>query len=253
LRTDLKISVITVCLNAQQYIGRALRSVLSQDYPDLECVVVDGGSTDGTIGIVASMAEEDERIIWQTGPDQGIADAMNRGADRSTGQIVAYLHADDCYAVSSVISTVVTSMQQRPEAMWATGGVREIDGSGCHLREIPPRRFSHSRLLRNNVILHPATFVRRSAFEAVGGFDTDLKYAMDYDLWLRLSKTGPPVVIKQVLACFRVHPGSLSSANRLSALEEEYLVRRRYLNNRYSGWFHALYQLYRQRRENRGA
>lgn len=249
----MKVSVITVCLNAEKFIGQTLRSVLGQDYPDVECLVVDGGSTDGTIEIITSMAKEDPRISWQSDRDRGIADAMNRGVDRSTGQIVAHLHADDCYSTNSVVSIVVAEMRQRPEAMWATGGVREIGESGCHLREILPRHFSRCRQLRNNIILHPATFVRRTAFEAVGGFDADLKYAMDYDLWLRLAKTGSPIVINQILACFRVHSGSLSSANRLSALDEEYLVRKRYLKNRFSGWFHALYQLHRQRLENRGA
>lgn len=249
----MKVSIITVCLNAEKFIGQTLSSVLSQDYPDVECLVVDGGSTDGTIEIISSMAKEDPRISWQSDTDKGIADAMNRGVDRSTGQIVAHLHADDCYLTNSVVSAVVAEMQQSPEVMWATGGIREIDESGCHLSEIYPRRFSRSRLLRNNIILHPATFVRRTAFEAVGGFDIDLKYAMDYDLWLRLANTGAPVVINQILACFRVHSGSLSSANRLSALDEEYLVRKRYLKNRFSGWFHALYQLHRQRQEKRGA
>lgn len=160
----MKVSVITVCLNAEKFIGQTLSSVLGQDYPDVECLVVDGGSTDGTIEVISSMAKEDPRIRWQSGRDRGIADAMNLGVDRSTGQIVAHLHADDCYLTNSVVSTVVAEMQQSPEAMWATGGVREIDESGCQLREILPRRFSRCRLLRNNIILHPATFVRRTAF-----------------------------------------------------------------------------------------
>ena len=247
----MKVSVITVCLNAEQYIGQALGSVLAQDYTDLESIVVDGGSTDGTIRIVQSMAEKDERVIYQTGPDLGISDAMNLGVERATGTIVGHLHADDYYLSSSVISTVVGEMQQC-KATWATGGVLEVNASGQPLREIPVRRYSKARLLRNNIILHPATFVRRSAFEAAGRFDIALKYAMDYDLWLRLANTGQPALIEQTLAGFRIHRGSLSSENRLSALEEEYFVRKRYLRGGVSRWFHALYQEVRRGREKYG-
>ena len=249
----MKVSVITVCLNAVEYIDQTLNSILSQDYRNIECIVVDGGSTDGTLEIIRAMAEEDDRIHWQTGPDSGISDAMNRGVERATGEIVAHLHADDFYATNSVLATVVGKFDRQSEVIWATGGIREIDESGRSIRDIPVRRYSARRLLRNNVILHPATFVRRSAFYAVGGFDTGLKYAMDYDLWLRLAKAGAPVVIDQILTCFRVHSGSLSSVNRISAFEEEYLVRKRYLGHRFSRGFHSLYQLYRQGREKRGS
>jgi hypothetical protein len=176
---------------------------------------------------------------------------MNMGVERATGSIVGHLHADDYYLSSAVISTVVGTMQQC-NAAWATGGVLEVDASGQPLREIPARDFSNARLLRNNIILHPATFVRRSAFEAAGRFDTALNYAMDYDLWLRLANTGPPVLIDRILAGFRVHQGSLSSENRLSALEEEYFVRKRYLRGGVSRWFHAFYQLVRLGREKYG-
>ena len=250
---DVKVSVITVCLNAAGYISQTLKSILSQDYRNLECIVVDGGSTDGTIEIIRAMTEEDDRIHWQTGSDAGISDAMNRGVERATGEIIAHLHADDFYATNSVIATVVGQFDRHPEVMWATGGIREIDESGCSIRDIPVRHYSARRLLRNNVILHPATFVRQSAFEAVGGFDTGLKYSMDYDMWLRLAKIGPPVVIDQILTCFRVHSGSLSSVNRISAFEEEYQVRQRYLGHRFSRGLHSLYQLYRQGREKRGS
>ena len=249
----MKVSIITVCLNAVEYIDQTLKSILSQDYRNIECIVVDGGSTDGTLEIVKSIAEKDDRIHWQTGSDLGISDAMNRGVERATGKIIAHLHADDFYATNSVLATVVGEFDRKPEAIWTTGGMREIDESGRLIRDIPARHYSARRLLRNNVILHPATFLRRSAFDAVGGFDTGLKYAMDYDLWLRLAKAGDPVVIEQILTCFRVHSGSISSVNRISAFEEEYQVRKRYLGHRFSRGFHSLYQLYRRWREKRGS
>jgi len=242
LGADVKVSIITVCLNAVEYIDQTLKSILSQDYRNIECIVIDGGSTDGTLEIIEKMAEKDDRIHWQTGSDSGISDAMNRGVESATGEIVAHLHADDFYATNSVLSTVVGEFDRQPEAIWVTGGIREIDESGCSIRNIPVRRYSAHRLLRNNVILHPATLVRRSAFDSVGGFDTGLKYAMDYDLWLRLAKVGAPVVIDQILTCFRVHSGSLSSVNRISAFEEEYQVRKRFLSGPVERFLHYLYQ-----------
>ncbi len=242
----MKVSVITVCLNAVNYIDQTLKSILSQDYHNIECIVVDGGSTDGTLEIIERMAGEDDRIHWWTGPDSGISDAMNRGVERATGEIVAHLHADDFYATNSVIATVVGRFDRHPEVIWATGGIREIDESGRSIRDIPVRHYSARRLLRNNVILHPATFVRRSAFEVVGCFDTSLKYAMDYDLWLRLAKVGTPVVIDQVLTCFRVHSGSLSSVNRIDTFEEEYQVRKRFLSGPVERFLHHLYQVGRR-------
>jgi GT2 family glycosyltransferase len=143
------------------------------------------------------------------------------------------------------VSSVVEKMLGKPGAAWATGGILEIDALGGQLREIPPRRFSRRRLLRNNIILHPATFVRRDSFESVGGFDVELKYAMDYDLWLRLARLGDPIIIDQNLACFRVHAGSLSSTNRLAVLKEEYQVRSRYLNHPLSRLMHACYHRWR--------
>ena len=248
----MKVSIITVCLNARHFIDKAVGSVLSQDYPDLEYIIVDGGSTDGTFEFVMSVAEQDKRLTVYSGEDQGIADAMNRGVERSTGQLFAHLHADDSYATQTAVSTVVAELKQRSDAQWLTGGIREIDENGCRIREIRPRRFSFNRLMRNNIILHPATFIRRTAFDAVGGFDAGLRYAMDYDLWLRLAKVGHSRIVDDILTCFRVHSGSLSSANRLSALEEEYLVRQRYLGSNGSGLFHACYQWYRRRGVKRG-
>jgi glycosyltransferase involved in cell wall biosynthesis len=240
-----KITVVTVCRNAAGHLEEAMASVLEQDWPDLEYLVVDGGSIDGTVALIRRQAERDPRIAWSSEPDGGIADAMNKGIARSTGELVAFLHADDRYRGTDVLSRVAAAMGANPGALWLTAGIREVDAGGNPLRNIAVRRFSRRRLLRNNIILHPATFVRRAAFARVGGFDPSLRYAMDYDLWLRLARLAPPVEVDAYLADFRVHPGSLSSVNRGEALEEEYLVRCRYLSGTLSRAGHAIYHLWR--------
>jgi glycosyltransferase involved in cell wall biosynthesis len=241
----MKCSIITACLNGARYLDESMSSVVSQDHGDLEYIFVDGGSTDATLHMIRSLAQRDRRVSWVSGPDRGISDAMNKGLALATGEVVAFLHADDSYSAPDALSCAVASLVANPARDWATGGISEIDDAGAILRRISVRRFSRRRLLRNNIILHPATFVRREAIERTGGFDPSLRYAMDYDLWLRLAALGPPVEIDRILANFRVHEGSLSSANRMEALSEEYQVRRRYLRGSVGRAGHACYHLWR--------
>jgi glycosyltransferase involved in cell wall biosynthesis len=248
-----EITVITVCRNVERYLGETIASVLVQQKVACEYLIVDGASTDGTLALVRAAAARDRRIAWSSGTDAGIADAMNRGLAKARGEIVAFLHADDCYPAADVLATVTAALRARPDRDWLTGGVREIDAAGRRLRTVGVRRFSRRRLLRNNIILHPATFVRRAALLAANGFDPALRYAMDYDLWLRLARRGPPLTLDRELACFRVHAGGLSSANRRAALAEEYLVRRRYLAGPLSWTAHSLYHWWRLRRIPRDA
>jgi len=240
-----KFSIITICLNADAYLAETIASVLDQDFQDLEYIIIDGGSTDRTLDIIRSYRERDNRIIWISEADQGISDAMNKGLSIATGDVVAFLHADDSYTTPDVIPRMAEFFFTSPDKNWVTGGIREINEYGVTLRLVNVRRFSWRRLLRNNIILHPATFVRRQAIEQVGGFDSSLHYAMDYDLWLRLAAYGAPVEISHTLANFRVHQGSRSSVNLAAALNEEYLVRRRYLYRPISRVCHALYHHWR--------
>jgi glycosyltransferase involved in cell wall biosynthesis len=240
------VSIITICLNSREHIAQTLESVARQDYPCIEHIVVDGGSTDGTLDIIRLHAEKDSRIRMVSGRDAGISEAMNKGLGLATGGIVAFLHSDDQYTHERVVSSVVDALCAAPGAHWLTGGLIEVDKAGRKLRLLPVRKFSLRRLLWNNIVYHPATFVRNEAFMKVGGFDLTLRYAMDYDLWLRLASIAHPVLLDQPLACFRVHQGSRSSANRLATLEEEYTVRKRYMKGGVSRWLHGCHQVARR-------
>jgi glycosyltransferase involved in cell wall biosynthesis len=241
----MKISVVTLCLNGSEHLAKALQSVADQDYADLEHLVIDGGSTDGSIEIVRAFADHHPSLRWWSEPDKGISDAMNHGIEYAGGDLIAFLHADDCYAGPTVLSEVAQSLVLHPEAAWLTGGIQEIDAEGELLRILPVRRYSERRLLRNNILFHPATFVRRESLELIGGFDTKLGYAMDYDMWLRLAKITQPLLLNLIVASFRVHPGSRSSAQRLKALDEEYQVRTRFLSDPFEMVLHRLYQVIR--------
>jgi glycosyltransferase involved in cell wall biosynthesis len=229
-------------LNAERYLAEAMRSVLGQDCPDLEYLLVDGGSSDRTQEIIRDFADDDCRVKWLVEPKPGIAHAMNRGIQMAKGDLIAFLHADDRYHGMTTLARVSALFQNRPDALWVTGGLREIDADGAKIRDLPARRFTKSRLLRNNIIYHPATFIRSVAIRDVGGFDEGLRYAMDYDLWLRLAEISAPCICHEPLAEFRVHAGSLSSAQRDKAMQEEYLVRQRYLGRGPVRLSHACYQ-----------
>lgn len=244
----MRFSVITVCLNPGRYLEEAILSVVRQEFRDFEYLIIDGGSTDGALEIIQQYAATDTRIAWESSRDSGISEAMNRGLHGARGEIIAFLHADDRYADLAVLGDVDRCFSRMTPTLWVTGGVREIDTTGRQIRQLPVRTYSYRRLLRNNILYHPATFLSQRAFEQAGSFDAGLKYAMDYDLWLRLGRISSPVTLNRMLADFRVHPGSLSTSNRRATLEEEYDVRCRYAR----GWIgklgHTLYHSWRRNR-----
>jgi glycosyltransferase involved in cell wall biosynthesis len=225
----MKFSIITICLNSQNFIEQTIQSVIDQDYPDIEYIIVDGGSVDGTVEIIRQYAEKDKRIKWVSDPDNGISDAMNKGVDMATGKYFAHLHSDEYYLDAKVVTDVASVLESEPEPVWLTAGFHFVDEAGRFIREIGVRRYSFRRLKRGNIILHPATFIRRDVFKALGGFDLTLHYCMDYHLWLRLGALADPKVLNRPLAGFRVHPGSRSIADAGLAYAEEFKVRMEFL------------------------
>jgi len=220
------VSIITIVYNGEKYLEQAIRSVLDQSYDNLEYIIIDGKSTDGSIDIIQKF---EDRIGWISEPDQGIADAMNKGVTRARGEIVAHLHSDDFYPDDSVISTVVHEFASQHNANWLTGGMYMVNTEGEKTAEIRVRKYSYGRLKKANIILHPATFVKRQAFEKAGAFDLSYHYAMDYDLWLRLGSIGDPTILDMPLACFRAHANSLSMKNIGAAIDEEWTIRNKSL------------------------
>lgn len=243
----MKVSIITVCYNAEEYIAQTIESVLGQDYSDLEHIIVDGNSRDGTVNIIKEY-EKDPRLIWISEPDEGIADAMNKGCAIASGEIIAHLNADDYYSHAKVISRVIDCFKHSPEILWLTGGFDFVDSVGQLLKTIRVRRYSFRRLVRGNIILHPSTFIRKAAFDEVGGFDPSLKYCMDYDLFMRLGEIASPYLLDEQLSCFRSHTGSRTIAESEKSYAEEFKVRKKYIRRvGRATWFYFLdYQVKRQ-------
>jgi len=206
------ITVVTPCLNALATLSETIESVRSQRYPDVEHLVIDGGSVDGTLDLLE--AAEDVRFISE--PDRGLSDAVNKGIARARGEVIGWLNADDVY-LPGALAKVGQAMARRPDALWATGRCRIEDGHGREIRSLVSayknlfvRRYRYELLLTQNFVSCPATFVRRAGFDRVGLLDERFRYSMDYDLWLRLGRLGDPVVIDEALAAFRMAEGSLS-------------------------------------------
>jgi glycosyltransferase involved in cell wall biosynthesis len=208
------ISVITPCLNGRETIEECLASVRSQGYPDLEHIVVDGGSTDGTLDVL----ERADGIRWISEPDTGRPDAANKGVRMASGEVIAWLNADDRYEPGA-LRAVGEAFAADPSAMWVTGYCRIIDGDGREIRRGVTRyknallrRFSYRLYLTQNFVSDPATFVRRRALDDVGPLDDRYRISHDYDLWLRVARRWRPIVLRRYLSSFRMTEGTLSMA-----------------------------------------
>lgn len=221
-----KISVITCTWNSEPYLADSIASVLSQDYPNIEYIFVDGGSSDGTLERIRAI---DRPFKLVTGVDGGISRAMNEGIKVATGDVIAHLHSDDYYLHPQVLSKVAFEMR-RTGRQWLVGGMVVDKDGGLVPEARSALTFSFSRLLGGKYLVpHPATFVSRALFEKVGLFDEGLRYAMDWDLWLRIGSAGEvPAEITEPLTAFREHQGSLSTRKIFSARREELKVRFRY-------------------------
>lgn len=183
--TDLPVvSIVTPSLNQGRFIEATVRSVLEQDYPNIEYIVMDGGSTDGTLDILRRYAD---RLTWVSEPDGGQGDALHRGYLRSSGSILAWLCSDDLYEPGAVTAGVaaLTSDANLALVYGNAGFVTETGEDGGPCPWIEP--FDLRRLISHgDFIVQPASFFTRSAYMAVGGLDTALHWAMDYDLWIKL-------------------------------------------------------------------
>lgn len=248
----MKVSVITCCWNSEPHIAQCIQSVQAQRGIQIEHVFVDGGSTDGTLARIQALpGNADGSVRWVTDVRGGISNAMNVGARLATGDVIAHLHGDDYYLGDDAVARALAIMSTA-RARWAFGRIAsDLDGRLVSDGWAMPR-YSWSRLLRGNFIGHPSVFVERELFLASGGFDTGLKYAMDYDLWLRLARVAEPVYLGYEVAAFRRHAGSLSTAQADKAFDEDHAVRRRYVGaNPLARLFHEL--IYRRRLRRRAA
>lgn len=219
------VTVVTPSFNQGRFIDATIRSVLAQDYPALEYLVIDGGSTDETLAILRSYGD---LLSWVSAPDHGQADAINRGWRRGRGEILAWLNSDDLYAPGAV-RAAVASLAQHPAAAGVYGDCGYIDADGQTIGAHRTAPFDYAKLLRTSYayIPQPATFLRRAALEQVGYLDAQLTMVLDLDLWLRLGRVAPLAYVPQRWASFREHATSKTLSQQLRAAPEILMIIRR--------------------------
>lgn len=227
----MKISVITANYNGARFLEQCLKSVVSQraDGFDLEYIVVDGGSADGSLDIINKYKSEISEII--VGKDEGPFDAINKGFSKASGDILCWLNSDDYYCPGA-LKRVADTMARDKDAVLCFGHCPIIDEDGNEIRKGITRfkelfypLSSRFALQCINYISQPAMFFRRDAFREMGGLRRDLKCAWDYDLLIRLFRQGRAVAVENPpLACFRWHPASLSGSFFITQFREEWQV-----------------------------
>lgn len=180
----MKISIITVCYNSAATIERAIQSVLLQDHPDVEYIVVDGGSTDGTVDIIKKYRETIAHFVSEK--DGGIYDAMNKGIALATGDIVGILNSDDRYADHTILSSVMAAFADGPvDAVYGNIAYFKKEDHSVFSRYWKAGTFSRAKMRNGWMPPHPAFFVRRAWYEQHGNFRLDFGTAADYELLLR--------------------------------------------------------------------
>ena len=216
----MRLSIITVTYNSSRYLEETVKSVLSQDWPDLEYILVDGGSTDGTLAIIKRHAGRDSRVRWISERDEGISDAFNKGIGMATGAVIGIINSDDSYAPGA-LRAVAEASRLDPESDIFHGDVVRLEGEKPVFR-LKPADIDR-RIWREMPLNHAATFVTRRAYERVGVFDKALRTAMDYDLVLRLYKANCRFAyVDKVLAFVRY--GGESDYRFMNGLKEVFAV-----------------------------
>lgn len=225
----MKFSIITCTWNSAAWLAESIASVDAQRYPHIERVFVDGGSDDGTLDMIRAVPGEVKILEGVRG---GIGRAMNEGVRVATGDVFAHLHSDDYYVDGNVLAKVATGLADS-RAEWLYGRCKSVIDGRLADNDFVTKRFSWYALIRANIIPHPATFMRRQAFLDLGAFDESLRYAMDYDMWLKMARHHDPVQLDDYLAAFRFHAGSLSTRQARATHAEEWKVRMRHAGHSY--------------------
>jgi glycosyltransferase involved in cell wall biosynthesis len=211
------VSIVTPSFNQAIFLEDALQSVLNQDYPNIEYIVIDGGSTDGSQEILKRYA--DRLAFWTSEPDRGQADAINKGLRRATGEIVAWLNSDDMY-MASAIQEAVQTLSANPEAGMVYGDGLMVDSEGRLLDPHRYRSYGVLDLLCFDVLLQPTVFMRRNVVEEVGYLGEEYHLVLDHELWIRIASRHPIIHMPSFWAIERTHIEAKTVAQAAGWVEE---------------------------------
>lgn len=218
-----KISIVTPSFNKAQYLEKTIISVLSQNYPNLEYVIIDGGSNDGSVDIIKKYV--DRLTYWISEPDDGMYYAIKKGFEHTTGEIMAWIGADDMYHPNSFF-TVAKIFSECPQISWLVGAQTEFDEEGRTMNVGISPYFNHLHFLMHpsRWVQQESTFWRRGLYEKCGGIGIDYKLAGDFDLWMRFSRHEKMFIANVLIGGFRHSEMQLSKNMKLYCSEVDAII-----------------------------
>jgi hypothetical protein len=218
------VSVLTPSYNQGRFLPDCLRSVREQTYPNIEHIVMDGGSTDSTLDVLRQAGNS---IQWESRPDKGQSEALNRAFSRSAGEIIGWVNSDDAYYQTDVVTTVVDAFAKHPDVDVVYGHAALVNDDGLLLHLIRVPKFNVWLMQYISVIIQPTAFIRRSAVKGTL-VDETFDYSMDRELWLRMAPTCTFLRLSRVLAIDRHHVGRKGETMRSAAKSEAVRLREAY-------------------------
>lgn len=221
-----KITIVTPSYNQGEYIEETIRSVLLQSYPNLEYIIMDGGSSDQTVEIIKKY--ESWISFWVSEPDRGQTHAINKGFQRASGEILAWINSDDFYE-PDIFRLVAERFIEAGESFLLYGDCKEVnEHSDLKRTYSSPFEGLESLISQKGFIPQPASFFSKKILDEIGLLDESLDYAMDCDLWIRIANHYPIVHVREVYADFRIHSESKTGAYLPLMLDEHTSVVKRY-------------------------
>ncbi len=223
----MKISVVTPSLGRAAYLEQSIRSVQEQETAaDIQHIVMDGQSTDGTLDILRKF---DDRLTWRSEPDECYSHALNKAFALCDGDVWAWINADDYYEPAA-FEAVRRAFEDNPGAQWVAGYYRMVDREGREIRQLHARykhwllrHYSYPLLVAENMFAQPSVFMRREALEQCLLLDQETanRPAADYELWLKMGRLGPPLILQQVFSNFRYLPDSVTGSQTAALFRGE--------------------------------
>ena len=220
-----KISIVTVSYNQGQFIEDNILSVINQNYSNIEHIIIDAGSTDGTLEI---LKKYEKHLNWVSEPDKGQSDGLNKGFKKASGDIIGWINSDD-RLVSGSLDNVASFFKDNPEEIAVVGNINLITEKGDFVRTVLSEPYEYKNMVnQKRGVTQPSTFLKKEVFNKIGYLDESLHYAMDFDLFLRVSSIKTVPYLNMSFADFRLQEQAKSTNGLIHFRKEHIKIARKY-------------------------